>query len=83
MDDAGSIDCKKQDLNIAQSAKDNSATGPLQNYQFELPVNCKDDVEMLSMPASPHDRDVMHKVRGYVTAPSQTAKSVDVGILEL
>ena len=64
MDDAGSIDFKKQDLKVAQSAKDDSATGPLQHHQFEIPVDCKDDVEMFSMPASPRDWDAMHKVRG-------------------
>ena len=64
LDDAGSLDGKKQDLTVAQSAKDDSATGPLQHHQFEIPVDCKDDVEMYSMPASPHDRDVMPKTRG-------------------
>ena len=64
MDDAGFLNCKKQDLKIVQSAKDDSATGPLQHHQFEIPVDCKDDVEMFSRPDSPHDRDVMHKVRG-------------------
>ena len=61
VDDAGSLDGKKQDLKVAQSAKDDSATVPLQ-HQFELPVDCKDYVEMF--PASPHDRDVMPKARG-------------------
>ena len=46
-----------------RSAKDDSATVPLQ-HQFELPVDCKDDVETISKPASLHDRDVMHKVQG-------------------
>ena len=64
VDDAGSLDCKKQDLKVAQSAKDDSATEPLQHHQFEIPVYCEDDVEILSMPACPHDRDVMHKVQG-------------------
>ena len=64
MDDAGFLDGKKQDLKIAQSAKDDSATGPLQHHQFEIPVDWKDDVEMYLMPASPHDRDVMPKTRG-------------------
>ena len=63
VDDAGSVDGKKQDLKVAQSAKDDSATVPLQ-HQFELPVDCKDDMETFSMPASPHDRDVMPKARG-------------------
>ena len=63
MDDAGSLDCKKQDLKVAQSAKDDSATGRLQHHQFEIPVDCKDDVEMFSIPASPHDRDVMPNAR--------------------
>ena len=63
LDDAGSLDGKKQDLTVAQSAKDDSATGPLQHHQFETPVDCT-HVAMYSMPASPHDRDVMHKARG-------------------
>ena len=54
LDDAGSLDGKTQA--VVQSAKDDSATGPLQHHQF--------DVAMYSMPASPHDRDVMHKARG-------------------
>ena len=37
LDDAGSLDGKKQDLTVAQSAKDDSATGPLQHHQFEIP----------------------------------------------
>ena len=49
---------------VAQSAKDDSATGPLQHHQFETPVDCTHDVAMYSMPASPHDRDVIHKARG-------------------
>ena len=49
---------------VAQSAKDDSATGQLQHHQFEIPVDCTHDVAMYSMPASPHDRDVMHKARG-------------------
>ena len=64
MNDAGSLDGKKQDLIVAQSAKDDSATGPLQHHQLETPVDCTHDVAMYSMPASPHDRDVMHKARG-------------------
>ena len=64
VNDAGSLDGKKQDLMVAQSAKDDSATGPLQHHQFETPVDCTHDVAMYSMPASPHDRDVMHKARG-------------------
>ena len=63
LDDAGALDGKKQDLTVAQSAKDDSATGPLQ-HQFETPVDFTHDVAMYSMPASPHDRDVMHKARG-------------------
>ena len=62
-DDAGSLDGKKQDLMVAQSAKDDSATGPLQHHQFETPMDCTHDVAMYSMPASSHDRDVMHKAR--------------------
>ena len=64
VDDAGSLDGKKQNLKIAQSAKDDSATGPLQHHQFQIPVDCNDDVEMFSMPASQHDKDVMPKTRG-------------------
>ena len=64
VDDAGSLDNKKQDLKIAQSAKVDSATVPLQHHQFELPRGGKDDLETFSMPVSPHDRDVMHKARG-------------------
>ena len=62
MDNAGSVDGKKQDLKVAQPAKDDSDTVPLQHHQFELPVDCDDDVEMF--PASPHDRDIMPKARG-------------------
>ena len=80
VDDAGSIDCKKQDLKVAQSAKDDSATGPLQHHQFEIPVDCKDDVEMFSMPASLHDKDVMHKVRGVCNGTLWDSK---IGILDL
>ena len=49
---------------VAQSAEVDSATEPLQQHQFETPVDCTHDVAMYSMPASPHDRDVMHKARG-------------------
>ena len=62
-DDAGSVDGEKQDTKVAQSAKVDSATVPLQ-HQFELPVDCNDDVEMFSMPAPPHDRDVIPKALG-------------------
>ena len=61
VDDAGSLDGKTQA--VVQSAKDDRATGPLQHHQFETPVDCTHDVAMYSMPASPHDRDVMHKAR--------------------
>ena len=67
VDDVGSLDGKKQDLTVAQSARDDSATGPLQHHQFEIPVVYKADVEMFSMPASPHsphDKDVMPNARG-------------------
>ena len=64
LDDAGSLDGNKQDLMVPQSAKDDSATGPLQHHQFEIPVDWTHDVAMYSMPASPHHRDVMHKARG-------------------
>ena len=57
VDDAGSLHGKRQDLKVAQSVKVDSATVRLQ-HQFELPVDCNDDVEMF--PASPQDRDVMH-----------------------
>ena len=36
------------------------ATSPV----WDTPVDCTHDVAMYSMPASPHDRDVMHKARG-------------------
>ena len=62
LDDAGSLDGKTQA--VVQSAKDDSATGLLQHHQFETPVDCTHVVAMFSMPASPHDRDVMHKARG-------------------
>ena len=62
LDDAGSLDSKKPDLKVAQSVKDDSATVLLQ-HQFELPVDCNDDVEF---PASPQDRDVMPKTRGVI-----------------
>ena len=62
LDDAGSLDGKTQA--VVQSAKDDSATGPLQHHQFGIPVDCTHYVEMYSMPASPHDRNVMHKARG-------------------
>ena len=62
VDDAGSVDGKKQDLKFAQSAKVESATGPLQHLQFELPVDCNADMETL--PASPLDWDVMPKACG-------------------
>ena len=62
VDDADSVDVEKQDLKVAQLAKDDIATVPLQHHQFELPVDCKDDVEMF--PGPPHDRDVMPKAWG-------------------
>ena len=61
VDDAGSVDGKKQELKVAQSAKDDIVTVSLQDHQFELPVDCKDDAEMF--PASLHGRDVMRKPR--------------------
>ena len=64
VDDAGSVAGKKQDLKVAHSAKVESATVPLQHHKFELPVDGKDDLETFSMPASPHDRDVMPKAQG-------------------
>ena len=65
VDDAGSVDGKKQDLNVAQSAKVDSATVPLK-LQFEHPVDGNDDVQMFSMPALSHDRDVMPNARGVI-----------------
>ena len=59
VDDAGTLDGKKQDLKVAKSANVDSATVPLQHHQFELPMDGKDDLETFSMPVSPHDRDVM------------------------
>ena len=75
VDNAGSLDCKKQYLKVAQSANVDGATVPLQHHQFELPMDGKDDLETFSMPVSPHDRDVMHKARGVsdVTGTSGTA----------
>ena len=60
VDAAGSVDVQKQDLNVAQSAKDDSAT-VLLKHQFELPADCNAVMEMFSMPASPHEKDVMPK----------------------
>ena len=54
---------KPINFRVAQLAKDGTATFALQHHQFELPVDCNDDVAMYSMPASPHDRVVMHKAR--------------------
>ena len=62
MDDAGYVDGKKQNLKVAQSAKDDSATVPLKHQLFKLPVDWNDFVEMF--PASPHDRDAMPMTRG-------------------
>ena len=61
VDDA-SIDGKRQNISVAQTAKDDSVTVLLKNNVFELPMDCKDDVGMYSTPATPHDKDVMHKV---------------------
>ena len=48
---------------LPKTAKDDSDTVPLQKkHQFELSVDCNDDVEMF--PDSPHDKDVMPKTRG-------------------
>ena len=65
VDDAGSVDGKKQDLKVAQSAKVDSATVPLQLHQFEPPVDCN-DMEIFSMSAPSHDRDVMRKARAVI-----------------
>ena len=46
VDEAGSVDGKKQELKVAQSVKDDNATRPLQKHQFKLPVDCNDDEEM-------------------------------------
>ena len=62
VNDAGSPDGKKHGLKVAQSMKDGSATVPWQ-HQFELPVDCKGDVERFLIPASPYDRDVIPKAR--------------------
>ena len=72
VDDACSVDGMKQDLKVAQSAEDDSATVPL-HHQFEIPVGCK-DVEMYSLLASPHDRNVMLSPESDVMKPSGTAK---------
>ena len=44
VDDAGSVDGRRQGLKVAQSAKEDSATGHLQHHQFEIPVDCTYDV---------------------------------------
>ena len=67
VDDAGSVDGKKQDLEVAKSAKDDSVTVPLQQHPLELPIDCKDDVEMF--PASPHHSNVMPYARGVMYRP--------------
>ena len=64
VDDAGSLEAKKPELKVAQSTKNDIASGALKHHKFEIPVDCKDDVEMFSMPASSHDRDVMPKTQG-------------------
>ena len=64
VDDANSVDGQKQDLKAVQSPKVDSATVPLQNHQFEHPVNCNAVMEIYSIAASPHDRDVMPKSLG-------------------
>ena len=64
VDDAGSLESKKQDLKVAQSASVDSATGPLQHHQFELAMDGKVNLGTFSMQVSPHDRVVMHKARG-------------------
>ena len=57
LDDAGSIDGKKQNRSVAQTAKDDNAMVLiLQNHQFKLPMDCKDDVGMCSTSATRHDR---------------------------
>ena len=61
VDDAGSVDGKRQDFKVALSAKDDSATIPWQ-HQFGLPVGHKDEM----FPVSPNDRDVVHKARGVI-----------------
>ena len=60
VDDASSV----EDLKAVQSPKVDSATVPLQHHQFKLPVNCNAVMEIFSIAASPHDRDVMPKSRG-------------------
>ena len=45
VNDAGSLDSKKQDLKVAQSVVDDCATVRWP-HQFELPLDCNDDVEM-------------------------------------
>ena len=62
VEDAGSWIARSKTSRLPQSVKKDSATGPLQKDQFELIVDCNDDVEMF--PASSHDRDVMHKTQG-------------------
>ena len=62
--DASSIDGKNQDFNVAQAARVDSDTVPMQNLQFELSMDCKDDVEMYTRTTT----------QRYVTAPSGTPK---------
>ena len=65
MQHAGSIDDKKQDLNVVQTAKDDCAITPIQNHQFQLPVDCK--VEMRRFFIA--NRTLRLGPWSYVTAP--------------
>ena len=75
MDDTGSLDDKRQDLYVAQSAKDDSATISPQHQMIGLLVDCKVDVEMFSMPSFPHDEDPGNDV-------TETSDTAEPGVLK-
>ena len=62
VDDAGSWIARSKTSRLPNQRKLTVLLDPCKKHQFELPVDCNDDVEMF--PASPHDRDVMPKARG-------------------
>ena len=68
---------------MPQTAKDDCDTTPMQNHQFELPLDFNDDVEMFQCQLLRMTGTSCIKSGEYVMAPSETAKSVDIGILEL
>ena len=82
MNDASSIDVMKQNLNVAQTQQKRKVP---QHRQLDLSSKCNDVVEMYSLPTTPHDRDVMHKVRRKfvtITSNSQIQKHSDCTIAE-